>query len=139
MTDITDYGPGPFVANIESSTLENINYRTTLWTGVNLQVTLMAIQPGHEIGLEVHDTHDQFLRIEQGQATVSMGPSQTELKVWKASNDDAVIVPAGTWHNLVNNGDVPLKVYSIYGPPQHPHGTVHVTKEEADVAESEEE
>ncbi len=135
MTDITDHGPGPFVANIEAATLENTNYRTTLWTGVNLQVTLMAIQPGHEIGLEVHDTHDQFLRIEQGQATVSMGPSQTELKVWQASNDDAVIVPAGTWHNLVNSGDVPLKVYSIYGPPQHPHGTVHVTNEEADVAE----
>ena len=135
MTDITDYGPGPFVANIEAATLENTNYRTTLWTGVNLQVTLMAIQPGHEIGLEVHDTHDQFLRIEQGQATVSMGPSQTDLKVWQASNDDAVIVPAGTWHNLVNNGDIPLKVYSIYGPPQHPHGTVHVTKEEADKSE----
>jgi len=135
MTDITDHGPGPFVANIEAATLENTNYRTTLWTGVNLQVTLMAIQPGHDIGLEVHDTHDQFLRIEQGQATVSMGPSQTELKVWQASNDDAVIVPAGTWHNLFNSGDVPLKVYSIYGPPQHPHGTVHVTKEEADANE----
>jgi len=137
MTDITDHGPGPFVANIEAATLENTNYRTTLWTGVNLQVTLMAIQPGHEIGLEVHDTHDQFLRIEQGQATVSMGPSQTKLKVWQASNDDAVIVPAGTWHNLVNSGDVPLKVYSIYGPPQHPHGTVHVSKEEADKSEHE--
>lgn len=138
MTDITDYGPEPFVANIETSTLENINYRTTLWTGKNLQVTLMAIQPGHEIGLEVHDTHDQFLRIEEGQATVYMGPSQTELKVWQANNDDAVIVPAGTWHNLVNNGGVPLKVYSIYAPPQHPHGTVHITKEEADASETEE-
>lgn len=135
MTDTTDHGPGPFVANIEAATLENTNYRTTLWTGMNLQVTLMSIQPGHDIGLEVHDSHDQFLRIEQGQATVSMGPAKDDLTVWQASNDDAVIVPAGSWHNLFNSGEIELKVYSIYAPPQHPHGTVHVTKEQADAAE----
>lgn len=136
MTDITDQGPAPFVANIEQATIDNDNYRTTLWTGKNLQVTLMAIQPGHDIGLEVHETHDQFLRIEQGQATVYLGESKDSLKSWQANNDDAVIVPAGAWHNLVNSGDVPLKVYSIYGPPQHPHGTIHATKEEADAAEA---
>ena len=136
MTDIIDNGPNPLVTNIEAETIENTNYRTTLWTGNNLQITLMSIEPGHDIGLEVHDTHDQFLRIEQGQATVSMGPNETELQVWKAVDGDAVVVPAGTWHNLISSGDVPLKVYSIYAPPQHPHGTVHVTKEDGDRAEA---
>ena len=138
MADIIDNGPTPSVVNIETSTIENTNYRTTLWTGVNLQITLMSIEPGHDIGLEVHDTHDQFLRIEQGQATVSMGPTADQLQTWQAGANDAVVVPAGTWHNLVSSGDVALKVYSIYAPPQHPHGTVHVTKEEADRAEAEE-
>ena len=135
MTEIIDNGPNPLVTNIETATIQNTNYRTTLWTGVNLQITLMSIEPGHDIGLEVHETHDQFLRIEQGQATVSMGPNADQLQVWKASDGDIVVVPAGTWHNLISSGDVPLKVYSIYAPPQHPHGTVHVTKEDADKAE----
>ncbi|MDB5168490.1 MAG: cupin [Candidatus Saccharibacteria bacterium] len=137
MMKITDYGPKPYVANIESATLENENYRTTLWTGKNLQVTVMAIQPGHDIGLEVHDDHDQFLRIEQGSATVYMGPSEDDLTEQQAQDDDAVFVPAGTWHNLVNTGSEVLKVYSIYAPAEHPHGTVHVTKEEADADEHE--
>lgn len=131
MTEIIDHGTAPFVANIEDATLANTNYRTTLWTGAHLQVTLMAIQPGHDIGLEVHHTTDQFLRIEEGTATVYMGDAKDNLTSWEANNDDAVIVPAGTWHNLVNSGDTPLKVYSIYAPPEHPHGTVHVTKEDA--------
>jgi len=135
MTNIIDTGPAPLVANIEQDTIENINYRTTLWTGKNLQITLMSIDPGHDIGLEVHDTHDQFLRIEQGQAAVSMGQTQTELQTWPAGPSDAVVVPAGIWHNLVSTGDVPLKVYSIYAPPQHPHGTVHVTQEDGEAAE----
>ena len=136
MTEIIDNGPAPLVTNIEANTVENTNYRTTLWTGVNLQITLMSIDPGHDIGLEVHDTHDQFLRIEQGQAMVSMGPAADQLQTWQASSSDAVVVPAGTWHNLISNGDVALKVYSIYSPAQHPHGTVHVTKEEAGKAEA---
>lgn len=137
MTQITDYGPKPYVANIESATLENENYRTTLWTGKNLQVTVMAIQPGHDIGLEVHVDHDQFLRIEQGTATVYMGPSEEQLEQKSASDDDAVFVPAGTWHNLVNSGAEVLKVYSVYAPAEHPHGTVHVTKEDAGADEHE--
>ena len=136
MAEIIDNGPAPLVTNIETATLENNNYRTTLWTGANLQITLMSIEPGHDIGLEVHPTHDQFLRIEQGKAAVSMGPAQDQLQTWAASSSDAVVVPAGTWHNLVSTGDVALKVYSIYSPVQHPHGTVHVTKEEADAAEA---
>lgn len=135
MTIVTDHGPNPFIVDIESKTLSNQNYRTTLWTGANLQVTLMAIEPGHEIGLEVHDDHDQFLRIEQGTATVYMGASKEDLETSQAKTDDAVLVPAGTWHNLVNNGDVSLKLYSVYGPPAHPHGTVEATKEEADANE----
>jgi len=133
--NIIDNGPAPTVTNIETATIENTNYRTTLWTGKNLQITLMSIDPGNDIGLEVHDTHDQFLRIEQGQATVSMGPTKEQLQVWQASNNDAIVVPSGTWHNLVSSGEVPLKVYSIYAPPQHPHGTVHATKEEANKSE----
>ena len=135
MNDSIDHGPDPFVANIEEATRANSNYRTTLWTGNNLQVTLMTIQPGHDIGLEVHMTTDQFLRIEEGKATVYLGDSRENVQSWEANNDDAVIVPAGTWHNLVNSGDGPLKVYSIYAPPQHPHGTVHATKEDADADE----
>ncbi len=136
MTEVKDFGPAPFVANIETSTLGNENYRTALWTGKNLQVTLMTIQPHDDIGLEVHADHDQFLRIEQGEATVYMGPTETELATWKATDDDAVIVPAGTWHNLVNTGNSPLKLYSIYAPPEHDHGTVHITKGDADAAEA---
>jgi len=135
MTNIIDNGPNPFVTDIEASTLENVNYRTTLWTGYNLQVTLMAIQPGHDIGLEIHETHDQFLRVEQGQASVVMGPSKEDLKTWQASENSAIFVPAGTWHNLTNIGELELKVYSIYAPPQHPHSTVHVTKEDAEKSE----
>lgn len=132
MTKIEDHGPLPFVANIEEATRDNENYRTTLWTGEHFQITLMSIEPGHDVGLEVHDTTDQFLRIEEGVATVYLGESKTSLKSWLANNNDAIIVPAGTWHNLVNTGKTPLKIYSIYSPPQHPHGTVHATKDEAD-------
>jgi len=133
--DIIDNGPAPTVVNIETATVENTNYRTTLWTGKNLQITLMSIDSGDDIGLEVHDTHDQFLRIEQGQATVSMGPNKEQLTVWQAKTNDAIVVPAGTWHNLASTGDEALKVYSIYAPPQHPHGTVHTTKAQAQSAE----
>jgi len=135
MANIIDTGPAPLVTNIEQDTIDNTNYRTTLWTGVNLQITLMSIDPGSDIGLEVHMDRDQFLRIEQGQATVQMGPSADNLQVWSAGLSDAVVVPAGTWHNLISSGSMALKVYSIYAPAQHPHGTVHVTKAEAEAAE----
>ncbi|HEX6258058.1 MAG TPA: cupin domain-containing protein [Candidatus Saccharimonadales bacterium] len=136
MRNIGDHGPLPLVANIEEATQDNDNYRTTLWTGRYFQITLMSIEPGHDIGLEVHEETDQFLRIEEGTATVYLGDSQESLKSWLANNDDAIIVPAGTWHNLVNTGTIPLKIYSIYSPPEHPHGTVHLTKADADHDES---
>lgn len=131
-----DHGPKPFVTNIEEKTLENTNYRTTLWSGKYMQMTVMAIAPGDDIGLEVHEDHDQFLRVEQGRGRVQMGPAQDQLDFDKEVGDDWVIlVPAGSWHNVTNIGDEPLKVYSLYGPPEHPHGTVHATKAESDADE----
>jgi mannose-6-phosphate isomerase-like protein (cupin superfamily) len=133
---LTDEGPNQFVTNIEADTLANENYRTTRWTGSNIQLTLMSIEPGHDIGLEVHEHGDQFLRVEAGRARVQMGPSEDELPFDREVGDDWVIlVPAGAWHNVTNIGDEPLKVYAIYGPPEHSPGTDHVTKAEADADE----
>lgn len=135
MTDreLTDEGPNPFVTDIEADTLANDAYRTTRWTGSNIQMTLMSIEPGGEIGLEVHTHGDQFLRVEAGTARVQMGPTEDDLPFDREVGDDWVIlVPAGAWHNVTNIGDVPLKLYAIYGPPEHPAATVHATKAEAD-------
>jgi mannose-6-phosphate isomerase-like protein (cupin superfamily) len=132
-TRLTDEGPNPYVIDIEEATLANENYRTTLWTGTDLQLTVMSIEPGHDIGLEVHHDHDQFLRLEAGRGRVQMGPSKDDLTLDEEVGDDwVVIVPAGSWHNVTNIGDEPLKVYSLYAPPEHPHGTVHRTKKDAD-------
>ena len=134
--ELKDYGANPLVINIEEATKDNKNYRTVLWTGKNLQVTLMSIEVGEDIGLEVHHDIDQFLRIEDGKGLVQMGDSEDNLDFEKhAKDDDAIMVPAGKWHNLTNEGDKPLKVYSIYAPVEHPHGTVHKTRAEAMAAE----
>ncbi len=94
--NLTDEGPNPFVTNIESDTLANDNYRTTRWTGSNIQMTLMSIEPGHAIGLEVHNDGDQFLRVEAGTARVQMGPTKDDLPFDREVGDDWVIlVPAG--------------------------------------------
>ncbi|GAB3617348.1 hypothetical protein GCM10027416_19050 [Okibacterium endophyticum] len=128
---ITDHGPKPFVTSIEDATLSNTDFRATLWTGRHLQVTVMAIEPGGEVGLEKHDEVDQFLRIESGQAKVQMGPKKNELvHEWTAGADDAVFVPAGSWHNLTNTGDDTLKLYSVYGPADHKPGTVQHTPQD---------
>ncbi|MGN0457728.1 MAG: cupin domain-containing protein [Eubacterium sp.] len=129
-----DFGPEPFVVNIDRITEQNPFYRRTLWTGCHLQLTLMSIKPCGEIGLEVHPDDDQFLRLESGRGVVMMGPSRNRLAFQRrVGAGDAVFVPAGTWHNIVNTGNVPIKLYSIYAPPHHPHGTLHKTKEEADM------
>lgn len=131
-----DEGPAPYVIDIEAATLANERYRTTLWTGSNLQMTVMAIEPGHDIGLEVHDDGDQFLRVEGGRGRVQMGPAQDDLPFDREVEDGWVIlVPAGTWHNVTSIGEEPLKVYALYAPPEHPHGTVHPTKADADADE----
>jgi mannose-6-phosphate isomerase-like protein (cupin superfamily) len=134
--DHTDQGPQPFVTNIEAATLANHNYRTTLWTGSHLQMTVMSIEPGNDIGLEVHPDGDQFLRVEAGSARVQMGPARDDLHYEREAEAESVIlVPAGWWHNVTNTGGESLKVYALYGPPEHPHGTVHATKSDAEAAD----
>ncbi len=115
-----------FVEDIEEATEGNEDFRRVLYTGKFLQLVLMALQPGEEIGEEVHDTHDQFFRIEQGSGEVSIDGVRTAVEA-----DDAIIVPAGARHNVVNTGDRPLKLYTIYGPPEHRDGVVRSTKAEA--------
>lgn len=129
----TDFGPNPFVLNIEEATLRNNYFRIALWTGAHMQLTLMSIKPGEDIGVEMHPNTDQFLRIEQGQGIVMMGNTKENMNFQRRVYDGfAILIPAGTWHNLVNTGRIPLKLYSIYAPPQHPFGTVHVTKQDAE-------
>ena len=133
---LSDYGPNPFVININEATKQNNTYRLALWTGKHLQVTLMSLNPGEDIGLEMHPNVDQFLRIEQGQGITQMGKSKDNLNFQRNIYDDsAIVIPAGTWHNLTNTGNIPLKLYSIYAPPNHPFGTVHPTKADAMAAE----
>lgn len=131
--DLRDYGPAPLIVNIESATVQNNTYRTALWTGSHLQLTLMSIPVGGDIGLEVHTNLDQFIRVEDGQGLARMGYSSDQLTFQGAvCRNFAVFIPAGTWHNVINTGYIPLKLYSIYAPPAHPYGTVQRTKEEAE-------
>jgi len=117
-----------FVDNIEKLTLENSNFRRVLYTGAQMQLVLMTLKPGEEIGEEVHEDRDQFFRVEQGNGKVYIDGQATDVE-----DDFAIIVPAGARHNVKNTGSEPLKVYTLYAPPEHKHGTVHVTK--ADVVE----
>jgi len=112
-----------YLTNIEKETLENEDYRRVLYTGKNSQLVLMNIQPGDEIGEELHHL-DQFIRIEQGKAKFVLNKTDEH----EAGADWAMVVPAETWHNAINIGDEPLKLYSIYSPPEHKDGTVHKTK-----------
>ena len=131
-TETVDHGKDPFVVDIENATINNDNFRTTIWTGTYLQSTLMKLKVGEDIGLEIHPHTDQFLRIEKGNGIVEMGSTQNNLSFKKSVADgDAIFVPAGTWHNLTNVGKNPLHLYSIYAPPHHMPGTVHPTKEDA--------
>ena len=133
---LKDYGPEPFVVKIDEATKQNRTFRTVLWTGCHLQLTLMCINVGEDIGLERHPDLDQFIRLEQGYGLVLMGDRKDRLDFQASVGDGfAFIIPAGKWHNLINTGNVPLKLYSIYAPPQHPHGTVHNTKADAQAAE----
>lgn len=134
--ELRDYGPNPSVINIDEATKQNSTYRTALWTGDYLQVTLMSLNPGEDIGLEMHPDVDQFLRIEQGQGMTEMGNTKSNLNfVRNVQDDSTIMIPAGTWHNLTNTGNIPLKLYSIYAPKNHPFGTIHRTKADAMAAE----
>lgn len=129
----SDYGPEPFITDIDKATGQNKNYRTALWTGQHLQLTLMSIPVGGEIGLEAHSDTDQFLRIESGNGMAMMGSDKNRLNYQRSVGEGyAVFVPAGTWHNIINTGNCPLKIYTIYAPPHHPHGTIQATKAVAD-------
>jgi mannose-6-phosphate isomerase-like protein (cupin superfamily) len=113
-----------YVTNIENDTLENNDYRRVLYTGRNMQLVLMTLQPGEEIGLETHDEHDQFIRVEEGTGTAILNGKKHDL-----SDGVAVVIPAGVEHNVVNTSKKePLRLYTLYGPPEHPDGTVHHTK-----------
>ena len=111
-----------FIDDIEARTLGNTDFRRVLYTGAHLQLVLMCLQSGEEIGLEVHPDIDQFFRIEQGRATLLIDGARHALE-----DDDIAIVPAGAEHNIINEGDAPLKLYTLYGPPEHRDGTVHAT------------
>ena len=134
--ELKDYGLEPFVVNIEKAANQNTNFRTALWTGKHFQLTLMSIGVGEDIGLEMHPNVDQFIRIEEGHGLVKMGDSKDNLDFQRIVEEGyIIIIPAGKWHNVINIGHKPIKLYSIYAPPQHPHGTVHETKEAAEAAE----
>ncbi len=118
-----------FIADIEGLTEENEDFRRVLYTGHNLQLVLMAIAPGTEIGEEVHEDRDQFFRIEKGHGEIWIDGRCT-----KVQSDDGIIVPQGARHNVVCTGDQPLRLYTIYGPPEHVDGTVHKTRADADAS-----
>ena len=113
--------------NIERQTLANEDFRRVLYTGEHLQLVLMTLQPGEEIGEEVHPDRDQFFRIEEGEGAVDIDGRENRVE-----DDFAVIVPAGARHNVVNTGDAPLRLYTLYAPPEHRDGVVHKTKEQAE-------
>lgn len=122
-----------FVGDIEKLTEKNKYFRQVLYTGKYAQLVVMSLQPGEEIGNEVHNTVDQFFRIEEGEAKFVFSAKEEHV----VKSGDAVIVPAGTFHNVINNSSKePLKLYTIYSPPNHPDGTVHKTKAEAEAAEA---
>lgn len=131
-----DRGPEPFAINIEQAADQNRAFRVALWTGRCLQLTLMCIPEDGEIGCEVHRDTDQFIRVESGQGTIRMGSGRERMNLQRRIGEgDAVFVPAGTWHNIINSGNCPLKLTSIYAPPNHPRGIVHMTKKDAERAE----
>ncbi len=130
-----DHGPEPFAADLRQAACRSESFRTALWTGQHLQLTLMCIPAGGEIGLEMHADTDQLIRVESGSAMVQMGPCPEKPDFRQCLGPDcAVFIPAGTWHNIISTGSCPLKICSVYAPPRHPRGTVHQTKAVADDA-----
>ena len=128
-----DFGPQPNILDVKKATMNNQNYRTALWTGDHLQLTVMSIPPQEDIGLEIHPDVDQFLYIIDGTGIVKMWDRKDHFNIQQlVFEDDAIIIPAGTWHNVTNVGKNDLKLFSIYGPANHPWGSVHQTKEIAE-------
>ena len=120
-----------YVTNIEEDTLANEDFRRVLFTGPHTQLVLMTLRPGEDIGLETHAGHDQFIRIEAGEGFVQLDGERTAIE-----DGSAFVIPAGVEHNVVNtSGSDALRLYTLYSPPEHPDGTVHHTKAEAETAE----
>lgn len=133
---IEDIGPKPQSFDLETETLANTNYRTVAWSGKYLQLTLMSIPVGGDIGLEVHPETDQFIRLDGGNGRVTMGPAEDALDItFDVEDGHAVFVPAGTWHNIVNIGDEPMQLYTVYAPQHHAPGKIHATKALAEADE----
>ncbi len=131
-----DYGSNPYVTNVEQMAMANGNFRTAIWTGEHGQMTLMCIPPCGDIGLEMHADADQMIRVEHGSGMVSMGRTQCRQDFQESlCRGDVIFVPAGTWHNVMNTGRCPLRLSSVYAPPNHARGTVHRTKAEAEKEE----
>ena len=125
-----------WVGNIGQTAVENETFRTVVFTGEHTQLTVMRLGPGEDIGREAHAATDQFIRIEGGRARVEFGRTQGQVDATYDVQDDwAIVIPAGIWHNVVNTGTGDLKLYSLYSPPQHPAGTIHLTKQDAEAAE----
>ena len=136
--NIQDIGPEPHSFDLEPATVENENYRTVAWSGKYLQLTLMSIPVGEDIGLEVHPETDQFLRLDAGRGRVQMGPAKDQLEFDREVEDGwAIVVPAGTWHNVTNIGDEPMRLYAVYAPVHHAAGKVHATAADAEHDEEE--
>jgi mannose-6-phosphate isomerase-like protein (cupin superfamily) len=130
---IKDIGPQPQSFDLENATLANKNYRTVAWSGRFLQVTLMSIPVGSDIGLEAHPDTDQFLRLDGGRGRVQMGPAKDQLTFDKEVSDGwCILVPAGTWHNVTNIGDEALQIYAIYAPAHHKPGKIHKSFDEGE-------
>lgn len=117
-----------FKGNIEKETLDNDNFRKVLYTGKHLQLVLMSLKPGEEIGEEIHQNNDQFFRFESGTGKCTIDENN-----YHVTEGDVIVVPAGTKHNVINTSDEPFKMYTIYSPPNHQDGIIRATKKEADV------
>lgn len=129
---IPDIGPQPQSFDLEQATRDNPNYRSVAWSGRYLQVTLMSIPVGGEIGLEMHAETDQFLRLDAGRGLVQMGPGKDRLSFTREVTDGwCILVPAGTWHNVTNIGGTPMQVYTIYAPAHHAPGRQQQTAADA--------
>jgi mannose-6-phosphate isomerase-like protein (cupin superfamily) len=130
---LKDIGPQPQSFDLEKATLENDDYRAVAWSGKYLQLTLMSIPPGGDIGLESHPQTDQFLRLDGGRGRVQMGPAENQLDFDQEVEDGwAILVPAGTWHNVTNIGDEPIRLYAVYAPVHHAAGAVQATYDDAE-------
>jgi mannose-6-phosphate isomerase-like protein (cupin superfamily) len=130
---IKDVGPEPQSFDLEKATVENTNYRAVAWSGKYLQLTLMSIPAGEDIGLEAHPDTDQFLRLDAGRGRVQMGPTKDQLDFSREVEDGwAIFVPAGTWHNVTNIGDEPMRLYAVYAPVHHSAGKLQATAADAE-------